>query len=577
MVEINHTVELTEAQETIHQLRDQLHAAQNELKMTNSELMQLTLEMDDRVSQRTHDLEEINQQLLHEIEERKQAQNNLAYSEELFHKYFELGRVGMAMTSVEKGWLNVNGYLCQMLGYSKDKLMQMTWAEITHPEDLEPDLQQYNRMLAGEFDSYSMDKRFICKDKEVIYTYISVSCVRKKDGSVDYVIAHLQDITDRTKAEKALQESEKRFKRAVLDAPFPILIHAENGEILVVSNTWTEITGYTLEEIPTIFDWTEKAYGKQKEIVKQGIDCLYRVEEKGKEGEFSIQTKFGERRIWDFSSSPLGTLPDGRRIVMSMAMDVTERNRFEEQLKIYAEDLKRSNKELEQFAYVASHDLQEPLRKISSFTELFVKRYPDLVDEKAQKYVAYILDGAKRMQILIQDLLMYSRVGRMDVEFQEVNLDELIEKIKQDISKAMEEKKAELIVHSLPVVTINLTGIYQVFQNLIKNAIKFNKSERPQVTVLAKRKENEWLFCVEDNGIGIELEYQERIFVIFQRLHPREEYSGTGIGLSVCKKIVEQRGGLMWIESEIGKGSKLFFTIPDLKDTAIKQEGKVNE
>ncbi len=432
---INYRAELNDALNTIQTLRDQLYCAQDELKVTNSELMQMTLEMDKRVAKRTEELEETNQQLKREIEERKQIEKKLLHNEELFRKYFELGQVGMAMTSVEKGWLKVNDYLCRMMGYSREELMQMTWAEMTYPDDLEPDLYQFNRMLKSEIDSYSMDKRFLRKNGEILYTFLSVSCVRKEDGSVDYVIAHLQDITDKMKIEITLRERTK--------------------------------------------------------------------------------------------------------------------------------DLERSNKELEQFAYVASHDLQEPLRKISSFTELFVRRFPDLVDEKGRKYISYILDGARRMQKLIQDLLLYSRVGRMNVDFQEVNLNEIIGKIKQDYSKLIAIKHVKLIVHSLPVVMVNPTGIYQVFQNLIGNAIKFNQSDRPQVIISAKREEEKWLFCVEDNGIGIEPEYQERIFIIFQRLHTREEYAGTGIGLSVCKKIIEQRGGRIWIESEIGVETKFFFTIPD--------------
>ncbi|MBD3268143.1 GHKL domain-containing protein [bacterium] len=257
--------------------------------------------------------------------------------------------------------------------------------------------------------------------------------------------------------------------------------------------------------------------------------------------------------------------------------EIEQRKQMEKQRKIFADDLQRSNKELEQFAYVASHDLQEPLRKISNFTELFVKRYPDLVDEKAQKYVAYILDGAKRMQQLIHDLLEYSRAGRMNVEQQEIDCNILAEQIKKDLSKLITKHKVKVEIGPLPVVWMNRTGLYQVLQNLISNAIKFNHAEKPWVRLSATKEAREWIFRVEDNGIGIESKYAERIFIIFQRLHTREEYTGTGIGLSVCKKIIKQRGGRIWFESQPGQGTKFFFTIPDVQKENTTLEGKDNE
>ncbi|HSN04486.1 MAG TPA: ATP-binding protein [Nitrospira sp.] len=225
-------------------------------------------------------------------------------------------------------------------------------------------------------------------------------------------------------------------------------------------------------------------------------------------------------------------------------------------------ELARSNADLQQFAYVASHDLQEPLRMIASYTQLLARRYKGKLDADADDFIGYAVDGATRMQRLINDLLTYSRVTTQGKSFERVDCNQLLEGVLTNLRLAVEENRAVVTHDALPVVTADGGQLGQLFQNLIGNAIKFHGEEPPRVHVSVELRNNEWQFAVRDNGIGVDPQYAERIFVIFQRLHNREDYPGTGIGLALCKKIVERHGGRIWVESPIGRGAVFYFTLP---------------
>jgi signal transduction histidine kinase len=268
-------------------------------------------------------------------------------------------------------------------------------------------------------------------------------------------------------------------------------------------------------------------------------------------------------------------VPNGPRDIRAIATDVENmRQRIvaeleaarsaRETLADQTVELSRSNAELEQFAYVASHDLQEPLRKVASFCQLLEKRYGDQLDERGTEYIAFAVDGAKRMQVLINDLLTFSRVGRLNSTYTDVNLDESLDAAVANLSTAIEESGAEMVRPGpLPMVFGDLTLLTMLWQNLLGNAMKFRRpDEPPRIVIDAQPGAGEWSFSVSDNGIGISAEFVDKVFVIFQRLHGREVYSGTGIGLALCKKIVEHHGGTIWIDTSYTSGTRFRFTLP---------------
>jgi light-regulated signal transduction histidine kinase (bacteriophytochrome) len=217
---------------------------------------------------------------------------------------------------------------------------------------------------------------------------------------------------------------------------------------------------------------------------------------------------------------------------------------------------------LEQFAYVASHDLQEPLRMISSFLQLLQMRYSGQLDSDADEFINFAVEGAKRMQNLIQDLLAYSRVTTKGNEFKDIKMEEALEQALVNLKMSIEENNANITHDPLPIITADYSQMIQLLQNLIGNSIKYRSDKIPEIHISAQEKDNDWIFSVEDNGIGIDPQYSDQVFQIFKRLHTNEEYKGTGIGLAITKRIIERHSGRIWVESELGKGSKFYFTIP---------------
>ncbi len=279
---------------------------------------------------------------------------------------------------------------------------------------------------------------------------------------------------------------------------------------------------------------------------------------------FETQRVTKDGRILDVWMT-VTALKDGWGKVHAIATterDITARKREEQALARQTAELARSNAELEQFAYVASHDLQEPLRKVVSYTNLLAQRYQGKLDSSADKFIGYITDAATRMQALIDALLTLSRIGRAEVPLEPTDLETVLHQVLADIDTVLADSGAVVTFDPLPTVTANASHMNQLLQNLIGNAIKFHSTDPPRIHVSAYQKDHRWVFSLRDNGIGIDPQYAERIFLVFQRLHTRAEYPGTGIGLAICKKIVERHGGHIGVESYPGKGATFYFTLP---------------
>jgi len=357
--------------------------------------------------------------------------------------------------------------------------------------------------------------------------------------------------------------AEARFRGLLEVAPDPIVIVDEQGSIAIVNRQ------------------TELAFGYSRdELVGQRVEVL--VPRRFREAHTRDRTRyqrdphtrpmgiglelFGRRKDnsefpVEISLSPLRS--ECETLIISIIRDITGRKETEERLRATAADLERSNRELEQFAYVASHDLQEPLRMVASYTQLLARRYKGKLDQDADEFIGFAVDGARRMQELINDLLAYSRVGSRALDLQRVATAEVVDRVISDLGGAIEDAGAAVTRDDLPTIHGDLTQLQQLFQNLIANGIKFRRAEAPPVVHISSRRDNgTWTFAVSDNGIGIESQYLDRIFALFQRLHSRAEYPGTGIGLAICKKIVERHGGTIRVQSEPGRGTTFEFTLP---------------
>jgi len=251
------------------------------------------------------------------------------------------------------------------------------------------------------------------------------------------------------------------------------------------------------------------------------------------------------------------------KAMSDLVVSAIERKRSQKALQLTAEEVKRSNHDLEQFAYIASHDLQEPLRAVDGYVKLLRRRFPQNVDAKALEYINGAVEGAGRMERLINDLLEFSRVGTRGGSFSPADLNAVLDEALHNLQTSINSSQAIITRAALPTLAVDATQMMQLFQNLIGNALKFRGERTPEIFVGAQKEPGRWVFSVRDNGIGIEPQYFERIFQIFQRLHTRKHYPGTGIGLAICKKIVERHDGAIWIKSEPGQGATFYFSLPD--------------
>ena len=359
--------------------------------------------------------------------------------------------------------------------------------------------------------------------------------------------------------EEELQESNNRYKALFNSSLSLVYISDFEGRTIDANDAVFTRLGYRKEEIRSL-DLNSLLSEDQLPLAFMTIQEIRETGSQQNPTEFRLRHKDGTEVFVETSGAAV--VSSGNIIaIQTIAIDISDRKREEKKAKLLLAELDRSNKELAQFAYVASHDLQEPLRMVSSYTQLLARRYKGRLDTNADEFIAYAVDGANRMQRLINDLLAYSRVSTLGKEFEPTDFTAILDVALANLKMAIEESGAVVTRGPLPIVMADKLQLGQLFQNLVGNAVKYHGEEAPRVHVSAEQKGNEWVFAVRDNGIGIDPQYAERVFVIFQRLHTREQYSGTGIGLAICKKIVERHGGRIWVESQLGSGSTFYFTI----------------
>jgi PAS domain S-box-containing protein len=445
--------------------------------------------------------------------------------------------VGIWDWDIRAGTISWDSQMYAIFGLDpeKDSASFATWNSILHPEDLKKANLLIETALREQTDLAS-EYRIIRRDGEV--RWINALGQGIYHGEIPIRMTGIcMDITERKQSEKEL-ESIARFPA---ENPNPILRIDGICRIRYSNDAAQRMMAGSGGQGGVL---PERFVQICRDVLTSG---------KRQETEFTDGTKTYLLTFVPFIE---------HGYVNVYGRDITERQQAEKALKEYAENLKRSNEDLERFAYIASHDLQEPLRNVVSFSQLLSRRYTGKLDPDADEFIGYIVEGGKRMQALVSDLLEYSRVNTRAEPFRLIDSEQILDKVMQNLFFAIQENNAVIETGSLPTISADPEQLRMVFQNLIANAIKFKREEPPYIHISAEKNDQMWKFSVRDNGIGIDPAFHDRIFEIFQRLHTRDKYPGTGVGLAIVKKIIERHGGRIWVESEVGKGSTFYFTLP---------------
>ncbi|HEX6428885.1 MAG TPA: PAS domain S-box protein [Niastella sp.] len=487
----------------------------------------------------------------------------LLENEKAFKSLFEHATISILVTD-ETGDINlVNPNAEKLFGYTKEELVGKP-IEILIPEQLKDIHHQYRQQYfkAPKARPMGLGKDLFARDKNGRTFPVEISLGYYKLGAKKMAVAFITDVSERKKAEEILRSSEETT-RLIMNSALDAIVCIDTNGCITVWNPQAE----------KIFGWKEnevKGRRLSETIIPEQYRSLHEAGLKrylttrqqtvlNKLIEITALNRHGKEFPVELTIIPMRQKDND--FFCAFIRDITERREAEVRQNEYAENLKQKNTELEQFAYVASHDLQEPLRTVSGFVELLKRHYKDQADESVAKYINYITDASDRMRRLVQDLLDYSRLGRQRI-LEPIDCNQVVEEVLSDLTMSIQESQAVINIDQLPVISGYATEMKQLFQNLLSNSLKFRKpGEPPVISISVIPKEEHWQFNVTDNGIGIEDKYWERIFVIFQRLHTKTEYEGTGIGLAHCKKITELHNGKIWVDSVPGEGSIFYFTI----------------
>jgi PAS domain S-box-containing protein len=551
--------------------------------------------------------------------ERKQAEDTLRAERDKTQKYLDTAGVIFLVIETDGTISIINQKGCELLGYEQEQVIGKRWTEHFVP----PNVRQYletvlQTLLVGEVEPVEyFENPVLTKSGEERIIAWHNTILRDELGNISGILSSGEDITDIKRAEEMLWQRTAQLSllnvignkiAAVLDLDNLLdkatqlvqesfgyhhaaifTMNHDHDELVMRTKAgsfahlyppdhrlklgqgmvgWAGLHGETL--LANDVEAEPRHVNLYPDILPNGSELSVPLRVAGEiVGVLDVQSP--QRNAFDDNDViVIETLADqiaiaieNARLYEELQQELTDRQRAEKRLEHYATELERSNRELEQFAYIASHDLQEPLRMVTSYLQLLEQRYKGKLDQDADDFINYAVDGAARMRMLINDLLTYSRVSTHAKPFAPTDCSEILNHALSNLSVAIEESEATITFDDLPIVEADATQLTQVFQNLIGNAIKFHKPDVPPcIHISAERQEAAWRFSVRDNGIGIAPEHSKRIFLIFQRLHTRAEYPGTGIGLAVCKKIIERHGGRIWVTSKPGAESTFYFTVP---------------
>ena len=455
-----------------------------------------------------------------------------------------------------------------LYGYSADEVIGKNISILTPPA-LKDEIEEFIEKIKQGKRVFHYETKRLRKDGEMIDVSLTLSPIFDTYEKLIGISTIARNITDSKKAEKKLEFASK-YNRSLIEASVnPLVTIGPDGKITDVNNSTESVTGYSREDLigtdfSDYFTEPEKAREGYQQVYQNGTVLDYPLEIKNKNGHIT-PVLYNASVYRDEKNKVIG--------IFAAARDITELKKAENKLKEYqdtleekvkkrTEELAISNAELEHFAYVASHDLREPLRMITSFLQLLERRYSANLDQDANEFIGFAVDGAKRLNDMINDLLEYSKVTRKEKVFKQVKLENVLEMALINLIVPTEEHNAVIDFDPLPIVYGDEKLLVQLFQNLIGNAIKYHGQEPPKIHISSIQENSQYIISIKDNGIGIEPQHLERIFTIFQRLNRVDEYEGTGIGLAIAEKIVHQHNGKIWVESDLGKGTTFYFTFP---------------
>lgn len=521
-----------------------------------------------------------------DITEQKRMLDKLRLSEQRFRSYFEQSLMGIAITGLNKEWIEVNDKLCEILLYSREELAQLSWEDLTHPEDQEKNNKFFEEALDGKKKIYGLEKRYVRGDGKIINANISVCPIQNDRGEVACFLTVVEDVTRRKTTERelsrlnrelehrveertaALREVENRYQILAEAAPVAIFHSDFAGNCTYVNSGWVNMTGLSREE-SLGRGWQEAVHpGDRRRLIEEWQTTL-----RSGGGVFEAVCRFlrsDGRLIYGLARAlPLKTGGADISGLVATVTDVTARKLAEEKiarlnkdLQQHAAELETVNKELEAFSYSVSHDLRAPLRSIDGFSQALLEDYGAALDGTAADYLNRVRAATQRMGQLIDDLLMLSRVTRREIHIQTVNLTAMAERIAGDLRKEEPRRKVNFIIKKGLSVSGDPQLLQIVLQNLLSNAWKYTAREKTARIEFGDRDLNRSrTYFVRDNGVGFDSRYANKLFKPFQRLHGLNEFEGTGIGLATVKRIIHRHGGRVWAEGEVGKGATFYFTL----------------
>jgi PAS domain S-box-containing protein len=456
----------------------------------------------------------------------------------------------------------------RILGYEPEERIGQSLFELVHPDDLHEIQTLFQRVLK-ETDLIVKGEARI-KHKDGSWRWMEgVGHNLLNEPNINAIIVNCRDSTEQKAITQQLKQNEEKFRLLVETTNvIPWEADINTFQFTYVGPQAERILGYPLNKWYTTDFWIKHIHPQDRDFAVQY--CLEKSKtKKDYEFEYRMMDSKGNT-VW--FKDIVGVLAHDNGLLRGFLIDITEQRLKEEKIKEYSRKLKESNKELEQFAFVASHDLQEPLRIISSYAYLLTEKYKTQLEPVVDKYLKYIVTNTGRMQEMINSLLEYSRLGKRKNYEEKIDAGEVCDLAIANLAILIKRKKAKVTRDDLPVVFGNKVELIRLFQNLINNAIKYCDKNTASVHIGITNDNNNWIFSVEDNGIGIDEEYYNQIFEVFKRLHTKSDYSGSGMGLSICKKIVEQNGGQIWVQSKPKMGSQFYFTLPKRKEVVHDYE-----